>query len=205
MSSNQFDGDWQKVQDEESGEYYCWNSVTGENTWTKPAGVFENEEADENTRTTPAVGLENEESAQGGGDTEHNASNDDEINSIVELENAALASGWQPAIDEESGETYYYNDNGEVTWTKPDVLRKLEEALSSEVKPVEESKKVNDTWKKVYNTRYSTYYYYNVHTREQQWAPPEGVDMSSIAMAGTGKPGIVKIFEQLHEDDFQDR
>ncbi|KAL7493711.1 hypothetical protein ACHAWT_002568 [Skeletonema menzelii] len=113
---------WKELRDEATGNVYYWNEETNETRWDYPdltadgdvgaadVHTVEKEETDqvvEDEGFSEQVAPEND-----GGDGTVEPQPSDQYNDLQE--------GWIAAVDETSGNTYYYNEKtNETTWDKP--------------------------------------------------------------------------------------
>lgn len=95
--------EWIQQYDETTGDYYYFNSITGQTSWNLP------EEAD----VVTLVGMETQPQSQSIG-------NNFPAGQIAPS-NSGPDSSWQIMKDEETDLYYYYNERtGESRWDKPD-------------------------------------------------------------------------------------
>ena len=93
---------WIAVVDDDSGQKYYQNEDTGESSWDVPQGAAVDQEASD-VAPVPTV--------------QHAQEENTEMDKDYSLE---LLPGWYAVVDDESGQTYYQNDEtGESSWEVP--------------------------------------------------------------------------------------
>ena len=102
---------------------------------------------------------------------------------------------WQPTIDEESGDTYYYNTvTGESTWTKPSDFPSH-----------------TAVWKKTFDPQYKQYYFFNSEDGTCSWTAPDSVEPASIRLVCPSSPAAGSLVNEqevvslVRAQDFNDR
>ena len=137
---------WKAVEDEESGDVYFWHPATGATQWERPAAAASGN-AKPSTAADSAVDADKQRAelaaaaepaaAGDGADVPIDASEQPEVvteqvqRSTAGASSAAvgvqaevltqsLPSGWRQTVDDDSGDTYYWNvSTGETSWELP--------------------------------------------------------------------------------------
>ncbi|CAJ1954685.1 unnamed protein product [Cylindrotheca closterium] len=162
-------GDWVEAVDEQNGQTYYYNPVTQETSWEKP--IVDSAEKAEAQEEIPVESSEAEE--------------------VPEETDAGDAAGdWTEAVDESTGQTYYYNARTEeTTWEKPLVLQEEDEGheehigddTDGDAEPSAEAEDQNlaDEWIEAVDESTGQTYYYNTVTQETSWEKPSSLITSN--------------------------
>jgi hypothetical protein len=111
---------WFVTIDEDSGDPYYCNEVTGETTWDPPTTAA--------TGTT-STNVANDDDDDNDSNHDDNDDDDDYHDSLEVDDNDAddnndMPSSWFAVVDPNSGDVYYCNEiTGETTWDKPSSIR----------------------------------------------------------------------------------
>jgi len=188
--------DWVETVDEATGQENYLNTATQETSWEKPSISFSDTgEAIVNNEHEVAV------DEMIGNDSDE-ASETESVREKEKQEDYALPREWIEAVDESSGQTYYYNTvTQETSWEKPKIEgdeSALEEDKSevADEEPVSEQRMgdgavdVDNTdgvignsldvsqdslpkgWVEVVDEDSGNVYYYNSETSETSWEKP---------------------------------
>lgn len=149
--SSEIASEWFAVVDPQSGETYYANERTGETSWEKPQALLriENEPHNSNNFQDNTRLL-----------TNGPAQNDNE-----------LPPGWFAAMDEQSGEEYYVNEQtGETTWDRPQNPNHT--PLLSNQPASEDEDSMASGWFAVVEPSSGDIYYANEQTGATSWDKP---------------------------------
>jgi hypothetical protein len=149
--SSEIASEWFAVVDPQSGETYYANERTGETSWEKPQALLriENEPHNSNNFQDNTRLL-----------TNGPAQNDNEI-----------PPGWFAAMDEQSGEEYYVNEQtGETTWDRPQNPNHT--PLLSNQPASEDEDSMASGWFAVVEPSSGDIYYANEQTGATSWDKP---------------------------------
>jgi hypothetical protein len=96
-----------------------------------------------------------------------------------------LPEGWEAVWDKESGEYYYYSDDGEETWEKPQYRPPpMMPPPGRAETPVD----LPGGWVSVFDDEFKMYYYHNAATGESTWEKPAAEVQAGHDHANAGAP-----------------
>jgi hypothetical protein len=192
FSSSEIASEWFAVVDPQSGETYFANERTGETSWEKPRALLMLENEPHNSKFQDDTRLLTNGPAQ----------NDNE-----------LPPGWFAAMDEQSGEEYYVNEQtGETTWDRPQNTNRT--PLLSNQPASEDEDSMASGWFAVVEPASGDIYYANEQTGATSWDKPRrnvntilSNHLSSQSLFGRGDSqhdqsshGLSKMSLSMHEN-----
>ena len=158
---------WQAIKDDESGDYYYYNSASGDTTWDMP-------KRRKSLAKTPNRDAKTPRGFRG-------KSADFDIDGAKQN----LPGDWEAIVEDESGDTFYYNPKtGETQWDKP--VRRDDDGQKSV--PARSAKTprgfransgftaddgIPEPWEAVVEVESGDTYYYNKKTQEVTWDLPQ--------------------------------
>jgi hypothetical protein len=96
-----------------------------------------------------------------------------------------LPEGWEAVWDKESGDYYYYSDDGEETWEKPPYRPPpMMPPPGRAETPVD----LPGGWVSVFDDEFKMYYYHNAATGESTWEKPAAEVQAGNDHANAGAP-----------------
>eukprot|EP00526_Cylindrotheca_closterium_P004161 CAMPEP_0113637722 /NCGR_PEP_ID=MMETSP0017_2-20120614/19755_1 /TAXON_ID=2856 /ORGANISM="Cylindrotheca closterium" /LENGTH=4255 /DNA_ID=CAMNT_0000548783 /DNA_START=113 /DNA_END=12880 /DNA_ORIENTATION=+ /assembly_acc=CAM_ASM_000147 len=192
-TEDELPADWIEAVDESSGQTYYYNTVTQETSWEKPSSAADElgEVADDHIETE-----ENHDDADAGDadEADDDAEEEDQEDAVVDetppTTEDELPADWIEAIDESSGQTYYYNTvTQETSWEKPSSSPLEDESEAVEQEQEEEAAEATeehdadqspaDEWIEAVDDSTGQTYYYNTVTQETSWEKPSSLITSN--------------------------
>jgi hypothetical protein len=158
---------WQAIKDNESGDYYYYNSASGKTTWDMP-------KRRKSLAKTPARDAKTPRGFRA-------KSKDFNTNSAAN----DLPGDWEAVVDDDSGDTFYYNPKtGETQWDIP-----VNPDSRTQQVPIRNAKTprgfransgfevdengIPEPWEAVVEVESGDTYYYNKETKEVTWDLPQ--------------------------------
>jgi hypothetical protein len=129
-ASNSLGEGWTETIDSSSGRPYFYNSLTQETSWERPNGdlpssvklTLEDAQVPEENQAAPKESVDSLTYLTNGVDNT-DAEQEDATQpetQIFETNTASLPEGWTEAVDQSTGQTYYYNSvTQETAWERP--------------------------------------------------------------------------------------